>query len=95
MVVVRCSTCYQVCEISEINASLGGYTKPIAWVIDHITLQPYKEALERETSLIKMREHIEEEKKRLESMVTYELIAEKNPEFKDMLEKFKSLGGSI
>lgn len=42
-----------------------------------------------------MKAAIDREKKRLESMVTYELIAEKNPEFKEMLEAFKEMGGEF
>lgn len=51
--------------------------------------------MEKAKKLKVMRAAIEKEKKRLESMVTYDLIAEKNPEFAEMLKVFKEAGGEL
>ena len=45
--------------------------------------------------LAKMRSDIEAEKKRLESEVSYELIASGHPEFKAMLDQYKEMGGTL
>lgn len=58
-------------------------------------MEPYVAEIERVKELKVMKKRIEAEKKRLESMVTYELIAEKNPEFKALLDAYKSAGGEF
>lgn len=58
-------------------------------------MQSYIDEVEKKKALAAMKKKIDAEKKRLESMVTYELIAEKNPEFKAMLERFKDMGGEF
>lgn len=94
-VVVHCQTGYQVCEIVTINAISNFDQKSIAPVVDKVDMSSYIEEVEKAKKLKAMKAAIDREKKRLESMVTYELIAEKNPEFKAMLEQFKSMGGEF
>lgn len=60
-----------------------------------VDLGAYVAEVEKAKTLEAMKIAIDKEKKRLESMVTYELIAEKNPEFKAMLEAFKEMGGEF
>jgi hypothetical protein len=43
----------------------------------------------------KMRSDIEAEKKRLESEISYELIASRHPEFKAMLDQYREMGGTL
>ena len=94
-VVVHCQTGYQVCQVATINAISDFDPKTIAPVVDKVNMQSYIDEVEKKKALAAMKQQIDAEKKRLESMVTYELIAEKNPEFKAMLEKFKSMGGEF
>lgn len=94
-VVVHCQTGYQVCQVVAINVISGFDPKTIAPVVDTVNMQSYIDEVEKKKALAVMRKQIDAEKKRLESMVTYELIAEKNPEFKAMLERFKSMGGEF
>lgn len=94
-VVVHCQTGYQVCQVAAINAISDFDPKTIAPVVDKVNMQSYIDEVERKKALAAMKKQIDAEKKRLESMVTYELIAEKNPEFKTMLERFKSMGGEF
>lgn len=94
-VVVHCQTGYQVCQVAAINASSSFDSKTIAPVVDKVNMQSYIDEVEKKKALTAMKKQIDAEKKRLESMVTYELIAEKNPEFKAMLEAFKEMGGEF
>lgn len=94
-VVVHCQTGYQVCQVVTINAISDFDPKTIAPVVDKVNMQSYIDEVEKKKALVAMKKQIDAEKKRLESMVTYELIAEKNPEFKAMLEQFKSMGGEF
>lgn len=43
----------------------------------------------------KMRSAIEAEKKRLESDISYELLASRHPEFRVMLDQYKEMGGTL
>ena len=67
----------------------------MASIVCKVDLQPYINEVERKKQLAAMKKQIESEKKRLEAMVTYELIAEKSPEFKELLEAFKAMGGEF
>ena len=94
-VVVHCSTGYQICEVVTVNALSNFDPRSIQPVVDKVNMGSYIHEVEKKKTLIAMKKQIDAEKKRLESLVTYELIAEKNPEFKAMLERFKSLGGEF
>lgn len=94
-VLVHCQTGYQICEVVEINALSDFDTKTFAPVVCTVDLTSYIDEIEKAKQLKAMKAAIDREKKRLESMVTYELIAEKNPEFKTMLEQFKAMGGEF
>lgn len=94
-VLVHCATGYQPCEVVTVNALTSFEDDGIQPVVCPICIQPYIDRVEQKKALKAMRSQIEAEKKRLESLVTYELIAEKNPEFKAMLDAFKAAGGSL
>lgn len=94
-VVVHCTTGYQICEVVTVNALSNFDPRSIQPVVDKVNMQSYIDEVEKKKTLTVMKKQIDAEKKRLEALVTYELIAEKNPEFKAMLERFKSLGGEF
>ena len=94
-VLVHCQTGYQICEVVEVNALSDFDTKTFAPVVCKVDLSTYIQEVGKAKQLKAMKAAIDREKKRLESMVTYELIAEKNPEFKAMLEAFKEMGGEF
>lgn len=94
-VLVHCQTGYQICEIVATDVLSDFDAKSFAPVVCKIDLSSYIQEVERVKRLKVMKAAIDREKKRLESMVTYELIAEKNPEFKEMLEAFKEMGGEF
>ena len=95
VVVVHCQTGYQICHVVSINAMGSFDIKSYAPVVCKVDLSEFVAEIEKTKKLAAMKAAIDREKKRLESMVTYELIAEKSPEFKEMLEQFKSMGGEF
>ena len=94
-VVVHCQTGYQVCQVVEINTISNFKVETFASVVAKVDMREYIGMLETQKAMALMKQKIDAEKKRLESMVTYELIAERNPEFKAMLEKYKAMGGEF
>jgi hypothetical protein len=94
-VVVRCKTGYQVCQVVALNVLSDFDESTFAPVVAKVDMGPYVSEIERAKELKVMKKRIEAEKKRLESMVTYDLIAEKNPEFKALLDAYKAAGGEF
>lgn len=94
-VLVHCQTGSQICEVVEVNALSDFDAKTFAPVVCKVDMSTYIQGVEKVKQLKAMKAAIDREKKRLEAMVTYELIAEKNPEFKAMLKTFKEMGGEF
>lgn len=96
MVVVNCANGFQVAEVKCINTySPSGDKKSLAYVVGKVDCGAYFKCLADKKQLAMLRNQLEEEKKRIESMVTCELLAERSPEFKALLDNFKALGGSL
>lgn len=95
MCLCHCATGYQIVEIVEVNALPPANVVAFSPIISKVDFTPYFEYMEQQRVLTAMREQIEAKKKSLESMITYELIAEKNPEFKEMLEAYRNAGGTF
>ena len=96
VVLVYCQTGYQVCEVVSINEPLCGLDeKSVAPVVAKINMTEYLDELYRQRQLKVMRMEIERKKKELESQVTYDLLAEKSPEFAALLKSFREAGGSL
>lgn len=94
-VLVHCQTGYQLCEVVALNVITGFEEETLAPVVCKADMQPYFEEIEKEKQLKALQKKLVAEKKRLESLVTYELLAEKSPEFKELLDAFKALGGKV
>lgn len=94
-VVVHCQTGFQLAHVTEINAISSYPEESFAPVVCKVDLRSYFDEIDNREALQAMRNKIEAEKKRLESMVTYDLIAEKNPEFKALLDAYKAAGGEF
>lgn len=60
-----------------------------------VNLGSYIAEVERRKSLARLKQQLDAEKKRLESMVTYDLIAEKSPSFAALLQQYKDAGGQF
>lgn len=93
-VLVHCATGYQPCEVVTVNAltSFSGTIQPVVCMLD---IQSYCADIDQQVALKQMRQQIEEERRRLEAMVTYDLLAEKNPEFAALLAQFREAGGVL
>lgn len=94
-VVVSCTTGYQVCQVQKINEFCATETSKLAPVVAMVNLGEYFEELDRQKSLQIMKATLLKERKRLEDQVTWDLIAEKSPEFAAMLKAFRDAGGEL
>lgn len=94
-VLVHCKTGYQLAQIATVNATPSFDMDSIAPVVCKVDLVSYIAEVERKKSLARLKQQLDAEKKRLESRVTYDLIAEKNPEFKALLDAYRAAGGEF
>ena len=92
-VVVHCVNGFAVCEVCEVNALVD--LPRLDFVVDKINMGNYRSVIAAEKQRQMLKAKIEHERKRLESMVTYDLLAEKVPEFKALLDTYRSLGGKF
>lgn len=95
MVVVHCSTGYQIAEVTDFDVLSSFSEESFAPVVCKVDLTSYLEEVDKKEARDLLKSKIEAEKKRLESMITYDLIAEKNPGFKAMLDAYKEMGGEF
>ncbi len=94
-VLVHCKTGYQLVQIVAINALASFDLDSVAPVVCVVDLTSYIAEVERKKSLARLKQQLDAEKKRLESMVTYDLIAEKSPNFAALLKQYKDAGGQF
>ena len=94
-VVVYCQTGYQVCQVKKINESAPVETPKLAPVVAKVNLADYFNDVLKQEELKKMKAALVKERKRLEEQVTWDLIAEKSPEFAAMLKAFRDAGGEL
>lgn len=94
-VLVHCRTGYQLAQIATINATSSFDLDSIAPVVCMVNLASYITEVERKKMLVRLKQQLDAEKKRLESMVTYDLIAEKSPSFAALLQQYKDAGGQF
>lgn len=94
-VVVYCQTGYQVCQVKKINEFAPVETPKLAPVVAKVNLADYFNDMLKQEELKKMKAALVKERKRLEEQVTWDLIAEKSPEFAAMLKAFRDAGGEL
>lgn len=94
-VLVHCKTGYQLAQITTINALASFSLDSVAPVVCVVNLASYIAEVERRKSLVRLKKQLDAEKKRLESMVTYDLLAEKSPSFAALLKQYKDAGGQF
>ena len=94
-VLVHCKTGYQLAQIATVNATSSFDLDSIAPVVCMVDLALYIAEVERRKTLARLKQQLDVEKKRLESMVTYDLIAEKSPSFAALLKQYKDAGGQF
>lgn len=94
-VVVNCQTGYQVCQVYKVNEFCATETSKLAPVVAQVNLADYFNDLAHQEQLKQMKAALLRERKRLEEQVTWDLIASKNPEFAQLLEQFRKMGGEL
>ena len=87
-VVVYCQTGYQVCQVSKINVTVPTSFDKLAPVVAKFDMTGYLNDLATQKELEQMKQVLLRERKRLEENITWDLIAEKSPEFAQMLKAF-------
>lgn len=94
-VLVHCKTGYQLAQVATVNATSSFDLDSIAPVVCMVDLASYIAEVERRKTLARLKQQLDAEKKRLESMVTYDLLAEKSPSFAALLKQYKDAGGQF
>lgn len=94
-VVVHCSTGYQLCEVIQVNVTSSFDEASHAPVVCKVDLGTYFEEVKAKQAREQLARKLESMAEQLKNMVTYELLAEKNPKFKELLDQYKELGGTL
>lgn len=89
MVVVACVHGFRACVVTTLDAM--AHFEDMAYVVGVVDISAYRDTLRRQ----ELREHLYaqlmQKKKDLEELITLDLLAEKSPEFKELLDKYRSL----
>lgn len=81
---------FQVCVVTTLNVPTTTY-KHVAYVVGVVDVEAYQENLRKVEMKKKLHKQLLAKKKELEDPVTFELLAEKSPEFKALLEAYQKL----
>ena len=94
-VVVYCQTGYQICQVHKTNEFAPVESGKLAPVVAKVDLNEFFKYVAHQEQLKQMKAALVKERKRLEEQVTWDLIAEKSPEFAQMLKTFRDAGGEL
>lgn len=94
IVVVSCKTGFQVCVVTELNIIAPDNSK-LAYAITKVDLDGYRAMLQQENEKRRLKKLLDAKKAELEKSAVYEMLAAKDPGFAELLEAFKSLGGTL
>lgn len=89
-VVTSCVNGFQVCVVTSLNVPTSTY-KDVAYVVGVVDVAAYQENLRKAEMKKELHKQLMTKKKELEDLVTFELLAEKSPEFKALLEAYQNL----
>ena len=87
-VVTACVNGFQVCVVTTLNAMTS--FKDVAYVVGTVDVAAYREELHRQEMKKRLHAELMAKKKELEESVTLDLLAEKSPEFKAILDAYRS-----
>ena len=88
-VVVSCRNGFQVCVVTTLNAL--SHFDDMAYVVGTVNVRAYLEELERQERKKALHAELLKKKKELEEAVTWDLLAERSPEFKSLLDAYRNL----
>lgn len=78
-----------------VHVDLPDTGKVVGFVVDIVDLKHYDHYQEQAQIRETLREALLKKKQELEDLWTYEMLAEKSPEFNELLKQFKALGGIL
>lgn len=88
-VVVSCQNGFQVCVVTSIDA-ITEYSD-LAYVVGTVDVRAYHNELLRQAEKKRLHGELMRKKKELEDTIALDLFAERSPEFKALLEAYKSI----
>ena len=89
MVVVESSNGLSVAKVTKIDPeNTYSATK---WVVSKVYMEEYTARVEKEKKLAEVKKRLNAKKKELQDIAIYEMLAEKDPEFREILAEYKSL----
>lgn len=97
VVVCKCTNGYQVCEVVSVNDTVPASYEisSLSPVVAVVNMEQFFEDLEQQNLLKQMEKQLIEERKKLEKRIGWDLLAEKDPKFKAMLDSFRAAGGQF
>lgn len=92
MVVVSSINGFGVCMVTSLNRELPASLKgDVAYVVGKVNYERYEEALERDQQKKQLKSALLRRKKELDDELSLKFYADKDDEFKKLLETYKSL----
>lgn len=94
IVVVSCASGFAVCQVVETNVIMPE-NADLAYVVGIVDVSNYLNFLQREKEKERLKRALIKKKEEMEKSAVFEMLAEKDSSFAEMLNKFKELGGSF
>lgn len=82
---VHCQTGYQLCEVIELNVITALDESKLSPLVCHVDLGRYAASI--------LHAQLMQRKKEIEAQMTYDLLAERDPVFAELLKSYRALGG--
>lgn len=89
MVVVHARDGFEIAYFVEY--CIGTTSKGTKWITDKVNTEAHYKRMENEKRAKAIKERLEIERKKTEELQIYEILAQKNPEIKSLLNELKSL----
>lgn len=94
IVVVSCASGFALCQVVETNVIMPE-NADLAYVVGVVDVSNYLNFLQREKEKEQLKRALIKKKEEIEKSAVFEMLAEKDDSFAEMLKKFKELGGSF
>ena len=94
IVVVSCASGFALCQVVETDVILPE-NADLAYVVGVVDVNNYLNFLQKEKEKEQLRKALIKKKEEMEKAAVFEMLAEKDSSFAEMLNKFKELGGSF
>lgn len=93
VVLVHCQTGYQLCEVVELNVITALDESKLSPLVCHVDLGLYYEEVDKAEAAKVLHAQLMQRKKEIEAQMTYDLLAERDPVFAELLKSYRALGG--